>query len=222
MTQRRIGILGGSFNPPHLGHLDMAETAKNQLNLSEVWLMVSPQNPLKSDAHMAPIADRMAMCEKMTKDKPWLIATDIEQKLGTQFTADTLKKLTSEYPNTTFFWLMGDDNLEHFHKWQNWQEIAQMVPLVVFRRNGHNKALESPAACALKDFQVQANSPNETPPNWRLLDNAIMDISATYVRENMEAHKNILAPDVHAYIQKKHLYIKEKSAKTKGVSHKCI
>ena len=214
MAQRRIGILGGSFNPPHRGHLKMAETAHSRLKLDQVWLMVSPQNPLKLETDMAPLADRMAMCTLLAADKPWLTATDIESRLNTQFTADTLKQLTRQYPNDIFFWLMGDDNLKTFHKWHNWQDIAALAPLVVFRRSGDDAALISPAAEALKDHQVAPDSPTdsstETPPSWRLMDNDPIPASATDARENVREKPantaHILTPDVADYIKQNGLY----------------
>ena len=217
MAQRRIGILGGSFNPPHRGHLNMTELAHNRLNLDQVWLMVSPQNPLKSESDMAPLADRMAMCEKLAGGAPWLCVTDIENRLKTQFTADTLKELTRQHPDDTFFWLMGDDNLKTFHQWHRWQEIAALVPLVVFRRCGDDTPLSSPAAEALKAYQVAPESVQETPPNWRLMENQPHTMSATDVRENMRKNPrdnlgsaaHILTPDVADYIKQNNLYAQQ-------------
>ena len=206
MTKSRIGILGGSFNPPHLGHLEMAEMAKNQLNLRQVWLMISPQNPLKSEQDMAPLKHRFAMCEKLAAGKPWLKVTDIETRLGTRYTADTLEELKKEMPEIKFFWLMGDDNLASFHKWHNWQKIAELAPIVVFNRGGGKKALESPVAKALKEHKVPPGSPEETPPNWRILDNDLMPVSATELREHKTEKSAFLTPDVAAYIKDKNLY----------------
>lgn len=206
MTVSRIGILGGSFNPPHLGHLEMAEIAKKHLHLTEVWLMVSPQNPLKSDKNMAPFTDRLAMCEKLAARHDWLKSTDIEQQLGTQFTADTLKKLTAKMPDVQFFWLMGDDNLATFHKWQNWEDIAQLVPIAVFKRNDDDSALQSPAAIELKDYLVPADNPESTPPNWRILGNEPLAISATEIRDNLTKAEQLLPAGVAAYIKEHSLY----------------
>ena len=206
MTKRRIGILGGSFNPPHLGHLEMAEMAKNRLNLDQVWLMVSPQNPLKSDSDMAPLNHRLTMCEKLAENKPWLKVTDIETRLNTCYTADTLEELKKEMPEVRFFWLMGDDNLQSLHRWHNWEKIAEMAPLVVFNRGGGEKALESVAAKALKAHKVPADSPEETPPNWRVLDNPLVPVSATDIRENKTDKGDFLPPDIVAYIKEKNLY----------------
>lgn len=216
MTQRRIGILGGSFNPPHLGHLEMARLAKEQLNLTQVWLMVSPQNPLKSDADMAPLADRMTMCEKLAAEHPWLQVTDIERRLGTRYTADTLEKLINKQPTNTFFWLMGDDNLKTFHKWDNWQKIAAMVPLVVFRRTEDDSARQSPAAKSLAAYEVPPESPEETPPNWRVLTNTLMPVSATELRQAPETKSDFLPPEISAYIQEKNLYTQPRAYDTEG------
>lgn len=208
MAKRRIGILGGSFNPPHLGHLAMAEQAKIALNLSEVWLMVSPQNPLKKTVGMAAFNARMAMCTLMAKGKPWLKASDFEKKAKTRFTADTVEKLTTTMPDVTFFWLMGADNLAQFHLWKNWEYIARTVPIVVFRRPKTNiAATKTPAVDYLAPYKVAANSPEVQPPNWRVLENTLIDLSATDIRKgHVASTQHALNHDVQQYIRLKNLY----------------
>lgn len=211
MAKRRIGILGGSFNPPHIGHLRMAEQAHKALNLSEVWLLVSPQNPLKQTVGMAPFADRMHMCELLANGRPWLKASAFEAEAQTQFTADTVQKLTTCVPDATFFWLMGADNLAQFHKWKNWEQIVKTLPIVVFRRPGTNTAeIAGPAADYLKPYKVEAQSSKVDAPNWRILDNDLVDLSATDIRLGINAgaaqSDKALPNEVQRYINAKKLY----------------
>ena len=212
MNKRRIGILGGSFNPPHLGHLHMAEQAKVTLNLSEVWLLVSPQNPLKETAGMASFEARMRMCNLMAADKPWLKASDFEVKAGTRFTADTVEKLTTSMPDVTFFWLMGADNLAQFHQWKNWENIVNTVPIVVFRRPGTDIThIKGPAVDYLAPYQVDTQDKAEKAPNWRVLENKLIDLSATNIRNEMHQGAvtqadTALHTEVLSYIQQNGLY----------------
>lgn len=190
----------------------MAEQAKVTLNLSEVWLLVSPQNPLKETAGMASFEARMAMCALMASDKPWLKVSDFEDKANTRFTADTVEKLTASQPETTFFWLMGADNLAQFHKWKNWEKIVQTVPIVVFQRPGtDHTALKGPALDYLTPYKVSATDTAEKAPNWRILENKLVDLSATDIREGANTDNGpdldkALDNEVLAYIRQNGLY----------------
>ena len=207
MSKRRIGILGGSFNPPHLGHLHMAEQAKSALNLSEVWFLVSPQNPLKKTDGMAPFKARFDMCNLMAKGKPWLKASDFEAKAGTQFTADTVEKLKAHSPTDTFFWMMGADNLAQFHRWKNWESIVNTLPIVVFRRPGTKITdIQGPAVDYLKPYKVAADSPKTDAPNWRVLENKLIDLSATDIRKGVKPKATALHEEVQKYISLNKLY----------------
>lgn len=130
---RRVGLLGGSFNPAHAGHLHISLIALKRLKLDEVWWIVSPQNPLKPKAGMADFSQRLASA-KATARHPRLRVSDIETRIGTRFTYDTLRVITSRMPRTRFVWLMGADNLAGFHRWQRWRGIARMLPVAVFDR----------------------------------------------------------------------------------------
>lgn len=135
MSKPRIGVLGGSFNPPHLGHVYLAEQAHKQLNLKQVWLLVSPQNPLKSPIGMANFEDRVQLCHLSTADKPFIKVSTFEQKIGNPYTYKTLKRLQKTYPMFEFVWLMGADNLKNFHKWQDYNKILSEFPVVILDRN---------------------------------------------------------------------------------------
>lgn len=136
---RRIGLLGGSFNPAHSGHRAISLAAIRALGLDEVWWLVSPGNPLKDAAKdMAPLAIRLASARVVSKRAP-IRATDIETRFGTRYTVDTLRKLTRTYPKDRFIWLMGGDNLAQFHRWRDWRGIARTMPIAVIARPGYER-----------------------------------------------------------------------------------
>ena len=142
---KRIGLLGGSFNPAHGGHRAISLHALRALALDEVWWLVSPGNPLKPVKGMAPFAARMASARAMARHAP-IRPSAIEARLKTRYTADTLAKLVRLHPRNRFIWLMGADNLAQFHKWERWRDIARQVPIAVIARPGYNRqALASPA-----------------------------------------------------------------------------
>ncbi len=127
----KVGLLGGSFNPAHEGHLHITKMCLKALGLDRVWWLVSPGNPLKPVKGMAPFAERLASAEAMARD-PRIVVSDIETRLGTRYTADTLAALTGRFPEIRFVWLMGADNMLQFPKWRNWREIAETVPIAVY------------------------------------------------------------------------------------------
>ncbi|MCZ8279511.1 MAG: nicotinate-nucleotide adenylyltransferase [Acetobacteraceae bacterium] len=148
--RRRIGLLGGSFNPAHAGHRHVALKAMQALGLDQVWLMVSPGNPLKPRAGMAPLAERLASARRIA-DGRRVIATDIEKALGTRFTADTLAKLRRRFPRAVFVFLIGADNLVQLPRWKSWRRIATSTPLAVLPRPGWTRqALRGAAASVLR------------------------------------------------------------------------
>ena len=146
----RIGLLGGSFNPAHAGHVHVARQSMRVLALDQVWLMVSPGNPLKPMAGMAPLAVRLAGARRLA-DGRRVIATDIERVLGTRFTADTLLKLRQRFPRVAFVFLIGADNLLQLPRWKSWRRIAASTPLAVLPRPGWTRqALHGAAASVLR------------------------------------------------------------------------
>ena len=154
----RTGLLGGSFNPAHGGHRRITLFAIDALGLDEAWWMVSPGNPLKARAGMAPLAARMASARKQARRAP-ICVTAIEQQLGTRFTADTLRHLKRRYPGREFLWLMGSDNLAQFHLWRDWRLIAKSMPIAVIARPGYDAAaMTSPAMAWLRRYRVPAAS----------------------------------------------------------------
>jgi len=132
----RIGLLGGSFNPAHEGHLYVSEIALKRLPLDYVWWLVAPQNPLKSAAEMASADQRLAGARTLVGRRSRLIVSDLETALATRYTIDTLKALRKRFAEVEFVWLMGSDNLAQFHRWRRWTDIAALMPIAVIVRPG--------------------------------------------------------------------------------------
>lgn len=145
----RIGLLGGSFNPPHDGHRLISHHALRRLQLDRVWWLVTPGNPLKNiDA--LPSSHERAKRAKALIDHPRIDVTTFEEDIGTRFTAETLIWLKRHCPRVRFVWMMGADNLSSFHLWRNWQDIANIMPIAVFDRPGATlAATRARAAVAL-------------------------------------------------------------------------
>ncbi len=156
-SRTATGLLGGSFNPAHRAHRRISLAAIDALALDEVWWLVSPGNPLKPAAGMAPLKARVASARAAARRAP-IRVTAIERQLGTRFTVDTLRALTRRYPRRRFVWIMGADNLAQFHRWKHWREIARTMPIVVFARPGYGAAaFEGPAMAWLRRYRVPAH-----------------------------------------------------------------
>ncbi|MEL6680794.1 MAG: nicotinate-nucleotide adenylyltransferase, partial [Pseudomonadota bacterium] len=134
----RIGLLGGSFDPPHGGHVHITRFALKRFHLDRVWWMVSPGNPLKAEGPAA-LDRRMAASARIMRH-PRVVITDVERRLGTRYTAETLAALQQRYPGVRFVWLMGADNLAGFHRWDRWPDIMRSVPVGVLARPGEQIA----------------------------------------------------------------------------------
>lgn len=130
----RVGLLGGSFNPPHDGHLHISRAALRLLKLDAIWWLVSPGNPLKDAHSYAPLPQRLKNSQQLLMNEPRMLATDIEDALGTHRTIDSVRALKGCFPLTDFVFLMGSDNAQTFHKWHNWRDIADQVTLGVLAR----------------------------------------------------------------------------------------
>lgn len=155
MTRRGVptGLLGGSFNPAHGAHRRISLEAARALGLAEVWWLVSPGNPLKPRAGMAPLGTRFASAVKQARRAP-IRVTAIEREFGTAYTALTLRRLVRRYPKRRFVWLMGADNLAQFHRWRDWRSIARSMPIAVVARPGYDDdALASPAMAWLGRYR---------------------------------------------------------------------
>lgn len=159
------GLLGGSFNPAHGGHRRISLFAIRALGLAELWWLVSPGNPLKPDAGMAPLAARVASARRFARRAP-IKVTAVERELGTRYTIDSLRALRRRYPRRRFVWVMGSDNLAQFHRWRSWRRIAAAMPIAVVARPGYDRAaLASPAMAWLGRHRRRAQALRD-PAKW--------------------------------------------------------
>lgn len=185
-TKQTIGLLGGSFNPAHEGHVHISELALKQLGLDGVWWLVSPQNPLKSEKDMASVEKRVLSAQKIVKH-PKIRITRLESRLATRYTADTLKALCKRYPNIRFVWIMGADNLASFHRWKDWQSIFKTTRIAIYHRPAYAlKALSSQAAQRFSSARIRPQKAHIIarlkPPTWSFLPIRGKNISATDIR----------------------------------------
>ncbi len=193
--RRRSGLLGGSFNPAHGGHRHVSLLALKRLRLDQIWWLVSPQNPLKPVAGMAPLADRLASARRAARH-PRLKVTDIEARLRTRYTADTLAVLRHRFPRCRFVWIMGADNLVQVHRWDRWTSIFRLVPIAVFDRPGYAfRALASRAAQRFRERRVRESEAGSlaerAAPGWIFLHGARHPASATDIRKRRAAARRL-------------------------------
>lgn len=186
MPARRIGVLGGSFNPAHEGHRHISLLALKRLRLDEVWWMVTPQNPLKSTRETAPFEERVRAATQAARH-PRIRVTDIERRFGTQHTADTLALLLARFPKCRFVWLMGADNLQQISDWKDWRRIFRLMPIAVFSRPPYSKtALMARSARVFADARVAEPLARKVvtmqPPAWVFMHTPPHAGSATRIR----------------------------------------
>lgn len=183
---QRIGLFGGSFNPPHEGHRRVSLLALRRLQLDWIWWLVSPGNPLKRGRPLPPLAERLDAAAQIAAH-PRLIVTGLEAELGTTYTVDTIERLRQRRPGARFVWIMGSDGLAELHRWGGWRGIAAAVPIAVVNRPGWEAAaLSAPAAQALGQWRLpEASAPalaDYRPPAWVFLTGARTPASSTALR----------------------------------------
>jgi nicotinate-nucleotide adenylyltransferase len=183
---QRIGLMGGTFNPPHEGHVVCAETALRRLKLDQLWWIVTPGNPLKSPSGLPSLESRMAASRALAAD-PAIKVTGFEAELGIPYTYATVRYVRRRFARTRFVWVMGADNLANFDRWQHWREIARLVPIAVVDRPGwHLNALASPAVRALSRWRLPESAasrlPQCKPPAWVFLATRLSETSSTTLR----------------------------------------
>lgn len=186
----RIGLMGGSFNPPHYGHLHLAETARHYMKLDAVWWLVTPHNPLKDSANLAGYKERLRLCRELTHDRPQNIVTDIEYRLGTNRTYDTLTALLGVYNDTDFVMVTGMDNALTLHEWYRWQDLLGLVATAHVARPPATRV--DIADCPLRRLASQnhivVKEPSAYPliprHTYWLVDVAVVDMSSTKIRNN--------------------------------------
>jgi nicotinate-nucleotide adenylyltransferase len=184
---QRVGLFGGSFDPPHAGHAQLVRTAMARLDLDAVWVLVTPGNPLKDASALSSFPSRAAALRKLLPE-PRVIITDIEGRAGLRYTRDTIRYLIERAPGVRFVWLMGADNLASFHRWQDWERIAATIPIAVIDRPGASFAsLSSVAALALADARQPETRATALagmkPPAWVFLRGRRMPHSSTQLRQ---------------------------------------
>jgi nicotinate-nucleotide adenylyltransferase len=184
-----IGLLGGSFNPPHGGHLLASRLALTRLGLSRVWWLATPGNPLKNAADLAALRVRIEAAQALIQD-PHIAVTGFESEIGARYTADTLRFLKRRAAGARFVWIMGADNLAQFHRWREWREIAGMVPILVVDRPGASfAALSSRAAQALARWRLPESEAGRLaflkPPAWIFLHGPRSGESSTALRRRL-------------------------------------
>ena len=183
---KHIGLLGGSFDPPHRGHVYISLEAKKILSLDEIWWLVTPQNPLKI-SKPATYSERINNCKRITKGRPITIK-EVEKKICSKYTYQTIKYLQNHYSNIKFYWLMGSDNLITFHRWQKWRNIFYEISIVIFKRhNYNNKALKSIASKTFLHSQIKSLKLKQiyfnTLPAWAWVNNREIKISSTEIKQ---------------------------------------
>ncbi len=215
MFMKRIGIIGGSYNPPHLGHLEVAEASRAKLGFDEVWLWVS-FNIFKDPASYAPLADRVEMTRLLAGDRPWLKVVDIEKDFGDTMTATSMTMLQTLYPEDRFTWIFGDDNFASFHTWDrekfnfdnqvvpDWQYILNRFSVAVIEREGYREAaLTGQAAQYAQHLRVEDATQLGHRNGWSSIDHKTPPLSSTLIKGKLLAgERNIegLLPEVENYI----------------------
>jgi len=188
----RVGLFGGTFDPPHAAHLAACLLAMKRLRLDQVWWLVTPGNPLKDTRGLAPLADRIAAARALARH-PRIVVTGLEAMLHAAYTHQTVRRLAARCPGVRFVWIMGADNLRSFHRWRRWRTIAAMVPIAVVDRAGPSlHAAAGPAAHALAAARLPETAaaalPGRAPPAWVLLHGLKSPLSSTALRATRRSH----------------------------------
>jgi len=182
----RIGLLGGSFNPPHIAHRAISLFAIKRLKLDRVWWLVTPGNPLKDNGALHELDERAQAARQMASD-PRIDVSCLESVIGTRYTVETIAYLRRRAGGLRFVWIMGADNLAQFHRWENWRRIASEVPIAVIDRPPQSfRALAAPAAQALARYRLPENQAarlaDQRAPAWVFLTGMKLNLSSTGLR----------------------------------------
>lgn len=191
---KRVGLLGGSFNPPHEGHVHISVAAMKGLHLDAVWWLVSPQNPIK-DTKPLPLDERMILCQNLV-EHPKILISDIEKDLGTTITYYSVKRLKTLYPHTEFVWISGMDNALGLHRWHHWKDLLAEIPMVHLTRNPARSLVSS---CPLRMYGKQKHVVIDKGGHYSLdsgttywmMQKKMLNISSTEIRnKQLKLKKN--------------------------------
>ncbi len=187
----RIGLFGGSFNPPHQGHRLVSRQVLKRLDLDAVWWLVTPANPLKDNSDLAPLTERVLAARRIV-DHPRVHITGFEAARGFVFTYDTLSFLRRTLPGRKFVWIMGADSFVSFHRWEHWRRIARLMPLAIYVRPGSSRrAPFSKAAVALARYRLDEKDAailaSATPPAWVYLNGLMSSLSSRSIRRSQKS-----------------------------------
>ncbi len=188
----RIGLLGGTFDPPHEAHLEISLTALKRLGLDQVWWLVTPGNPLKDASKLSPLTDRVEAARKLVARQPRIAVTGFTP--NSPYTVDLLAELKRRFPGVNFVWLMGADNLAAFHRWRDWETIFTLMPIAVLDRPGFRlKARASRAAQRFAPYMVDESDAGGLatliPPAWTFLTHRLSPLSSTLLRTKLARRK---------------------------------
>lgn len=186
----RVGLLGGSFNPPHQGHVHISRIALDCLNLDAVWWLVTPQNPLKDTKDTLPLDKRVALCREIMQH-PKILVTDIEKDLNSRYTYETVLRLNRHFPDTQFAWITGIDNALTLHQWNEWHRLLREVCMVHITRSPAVSLIRN---CPLRMLGTQKHVilkrggaiPLDSGTTYWLLQKRMVDISSTEIRKHMD------------------------------------
>ena len=187
----QVGLFGGSFNPPHAGHVLVADIALRRLALDQLWWMVTPGNPLKSKRELAPLDERVRLSEEITPD-PRIKVTAFEAAHHVRYTADTLALVRTRNPGVDFVWIMGADSLRDFHRWERWREIMMTFPIAVVDRPGATLSLLSSIVAKTFDY-ARIDEADATrlarmkAPAWTFIHGPRSTLSSTALRSGKAA-----------------------------------
>jgi nicotinate-nucleotide adenylyltransferase len=183
---QRIGLFGGSFNPAHRGHYMVALYALKRLDLDWIWWLVAPQNPLKDPRETGEYGTRLAYTKRIARH-PRFVVTDLEKQIGSRYTAQTLREMRNAFHHAKFVWIMGADSLANMHRWRNWTEIAETIPMAVLARPGFSiRALGSYAALRYESEQIASENAaslvDQKAPAWAFITMPLRKESSTAIR----------------------------------------
>ena len=188
--KKNIGILGGTFDPAHDGHIKISMQAINRLKLNEVWWIISLSNPFKKDKKITSYSQRYLTAKNYVKDRR-IVVSNLEQKINSTYSCDLIEYLKNKYPNKRFVWILGVDNLKHFHKWKNWKQIFYQLPIAIFDRPNYSlNVINSKCTNIFKKNRILNLDTGKfkycKAPCWLFLTGWVKQISSSGLRNKLK------------------------------------